>query len=291
VRRTFEGEDARVVGWTPGGEILYSTRRGPGLPTVHLVRLDPTTGRSVAIPLSQASDGTFSPDGKTLFFTRFAFQGSHTKRYRGGTAQSVWRYHEGDAEAHPLTADFTGTSKTPMLWQGRVYFVSDRDGTMNLWSMDENGGDLKQHTSHRGWDVTSPALDDGRIVYQLGADLRIYDITAGTAGKDEPLPIRLVSDFDQMRETWLPSPMDYLTATDLSPAGDRIALTARGQVFVVPVKKGRTVEVTRQPGVRYREARFFPDGKSVLARAAHQRRQGAALGGRALARRPLDRPL
>ncbi|MEA2601015.1 MAG: tricorn protease [Acidobacteriota bacterium] len=269
VRRTFEGEDARVVGWTPGGEILYSTRRGLGLPSTQLVRLDPATGKSVAVPLAQASDGMYSPDGKTLFFTRFAFQGSHTKRYRGGTAQSVWRFSpgggEGEAEATPLTGDFTGTSKNPMPWQGRVYFVSDRDGTMNLWSMDENGGDLKQHTTHRGWDVTSPALDDGRIVYQLGADLRIYDIAAGTTGKDEPLSIRLVSDFDQMRETWLPSPMDYLTSTDLSPAGDRLVLTARGQVFVVPVKSGRIVEVTRQPGVRYREARFFPDGKSVLA--------------------------
>ena len=42
-------------------------------------------------------------------------------------------------------------------------------------------------------------------------------------------------------------------------------LTARGQVFVAPVKEGRIVEVTRKPGVRYREARFLPDGKSVFA--------------------------
>ena len=26
-----------------------------------------------------------------------------------------------------------------MWWNGRVYFVSDRDGTMNLWSMNESG--------------------------------------------------------------------------------------------------------------------------------------------------------
>ena len=262
VRRTFEGSDARVVGWTPGGEILYSTRHWSGLPANQLLRLDPATGKSVLLPLAQAADGDFTPDGKTLFFTRFAFQGSHTKRYRGGTAQSLWRYREGDAEAIPLTADFQGTSREPMAWQGRVYFVSDRDGTLNLWSMDEDGHDLKQLTSHLGWDVTSPSLSDGRIVYQLGADLRIYDIAAA---RDAPLPIRLISDFDQMREAWVQSPMDYLTAFDLSPSGDRIVLTARGQVFVAPVKKGRFVEVTRKPGVRYREARFLPDGKNVLA--------------------------
>ena len=264
VRRTFEGAErggAVVAGWTPGGEILYATSQASGLPNTQLARLDPATGRRALIPLAQASEGCFAPDGKTLFFTRFAFQGSHTKRYRGGTAQSLWRF-DGSSEAAPLTADFPGTSRSPMVWQGRVYFVSDRDGTMNLWSMDERGGDLRQHTSHRGWDVTSPDLSGGRIVYQLGADLRIFDIAAS---QDAPLPIRLVSDFDQMRETWVKKPMDFLTASQLSPTGDRLVLTARGQVFVVPVKEGRTVEVTRKPGVRYREARFLPDGKSVFA--------------------------
>ncbi|HSK78444.1 MAG TPA: S41 family peptidase [Thermoanaerobaculia bacterium] len=262
VRRTFEGGRAYVVGWTPRGEVLYATDHYSTLPNAQLVRLDPATGRRELVPLSQASDGSFTPDGKTLFFTRFAFQGSHTKRYKGGTAQSLWRFTEGDAEAVPLTADYTGTSKTPMEWNGRVYFVSDRDGTQNLWSMDEKGGGLRQHTSHRGWDVTSPSLGDGRIVYQLGADLRIFDIAAG---QDAPLAVRLVSDFDQMREHWVKKPLDFLTSFSLSPKGDRIALTARGQVFVVPVKPGRIVEATRKPGVRYREARFLPDGRSVVA--------------------------
>jgi tricorn protease len=262
VRRTFEGEAARVVGWTPGGEILYSTFHDSTLPTAQLARLDPATGKRTLVPLAQASEGSYTPDGKTLFFTRFPFQGSHTKRYQGGTAQSVWRYTEGEAEAVPLTADFAGTSRSPLWWQGRVYFVSDRDGTMNLWSMDENGKDLRQHTSHRGFDVTSPDLSEGRIVYQLGADLRIFDIAAG---QDAPLAVRLVSDFDQLRETWIKKPLDFLTAVQLSPTGDRLVLTARGQVFVVPARQGRIVEVTRKPGVRYREARFLPDGKSVFA--------------------------
>ena len=118
-----------------------------------------------------------------------------------------------------------------MVWDGRVYFASDRSGVMNLWSMDESGHDLKQLTSHRGWDVTSPSLSEGRIVYQLGADLRLYDVAAA---KDEPLAIRLVSDFDQMRETWVQSPMDYLTAFDLSPSGDRLAGPSREYFLDLP---------------------------------------------------------
>ena len=261
-RRTWEGGDALVAGWTPDGRVLYATRHYSTLPSEQLVALDVRSGAHRLLPLPQASDGCYDPDGKTLFFTRLPFQGSHTKRYRGGTAQNVWAFVEGGAEAIPLTADFTGTSKNPMWWKGRVYFASDRDGTMNLWSMDERGADLKQHTHHVGLDVKSPALDAGRIVYQLGADIHLYNVGAD---HDSTVPISLATDFDQLRERWVDKPMDYLSASHLSPRGDRVALTARGQVFVAPVLQGRLVEVTRSSGVRYRQARFLPDGKSLVA--------------------------
>ena len=49
-----------------------------------------------------------------------------------------------------LTGNFDGESPSPMAFSGRVYHVTDRDGTMNIWSIDENGGDLTQHTRHSG---------------------------------------------------------------------------------------------------------------------------------------------
>jgi tricorn protease len=149
-----------------------------------------------------------------------------------------------------------------MWWDGRVYFVSDRDGTMNVWSMNPKGGELRQHTRHKGWDVKSPSLWDGGIVYQLGADLRWHDIRSG---RDEIIPLTLASDFDHQREKWVKKPMDFVTSAQFSPNGDRVVMTARGQVFVAPSGPGRLVEVTRQPSVRYRLARFMPDGKSLLA--------------------------
>jgi tricorn protease len=260
VRQTYGG--GRVVGWTPDGQVLYATDRYSTLPSTQLVRLDTRTHAETRVPLSQADDGSYTPDGRVLFFTRLPFQGSHTRRYKGGTAQNLWKLMDGAAEAQPLTADYPGTSKAPMWWQGRVYFASDRDGTMNLWSMDDAGGGLRQHTKHVGWDVATPALDAGRIVYRLGADLRIYDIAAD---RDAPLDVRIASDFDQTRETWVKKPMEYLTSATLSPTGDRVALTARGQVFVAPVKPGRLVEATRRSGVRYRQARFLPAGGSKPA--------------------------
>ncbi len=258
-RRTFDG-GATVVGWTPDGAVLYATRNYSTLPNTELVRLDTATNRPGLVPLAQAAEGSYDPSGATLFFTRQSFQGSHTRRYHGGTAQNIWRFTTGEPEAQPLTADYPGTSKDPMVWQGRVYFLSDRDGTMNLWSMTPDGGGLTQQTHHDGWDIRSAALEGGRVVYQLGADLRLFTIATG---EDREVPIALASDFDQMRERWISNPMDYLTAAHLSPTGDRVVLTARGQVFVAPAGPGRLVEASRQPGVRYRSARFAPDGRSA----------------------------
>ena len=260
-RLTFEG-GATVVGWSPQGEILYATRSLSTLPNDQLVRLNPATADRQPIPLAQASDGTFDPEGKTLIFTRLPFQGSSTKRYEGGTVQNLWRLDSGAPEAKPLTPGYPGTSKDPMWWKDRIYFLSDRDGIMNLWSTKPDGLDLRQHTQDKSYDAKSASLHDGRIVYQRGADLHLYDIGAH---QDQALSITLATDFDQQRERWVKKPMDYLTSAHLSPNGDRVVLTARGQVFVAPAKQGRLVETPRREGVRYRAGRFLPDGKSLLA--------------------------
>jgi tricorn protease len=260
-RHTFDGAVASVVGWTAAGDVLYATRRYSTLPSTQLARLNVTSGQRTTLPLAQASDGSYGTAGRTLYFTRFAFQGSYTKRYKGGTAQNIWRFVDGGPEAVPMTADFKGTSKNPMPWRGRVYFLSDRDGHMNLWSMTDAGTDLKQHTRHDGLDAQSPTQSNGRIAYQLGADLRLYDIQKQ---EDRAIPIRLVSDFDQLRERWVRTPLEWVTSVHLSPTGDRIVLNARGQLFVAPAQQGRIVEATRDKRIRYRVGRFFPDGKTLL---------------------------
>jgi tricorn protease len=261
IRLTYEGQQAQVAGWTPDGRVLYATPHYSTLTDVQLVAIDPRTRVRTFIPLAQAAEGAYDDTGKTLFFTRFRFQGSETKRYEGGTAQNIWRYSDGDREATPLTLDYRGTSRSPMWWNGRVYFASDRDGTMNLWSMNPDGSKLKQHTRHGDFGVKSPSLGRGRIVYQNGADLWLYDILSD---QDRVIPIAIQSDFDQMRERWVTKPAEHVSNMELSPNGDRVALTVRGKVFVVPAGQGRLAEVAGRRGVRYDQATFMPDGKSVL---------------------------
>jgi tricorn protease len=135
-------------------------------------------------------------------------------------------------------------------------------GTINIGSMDRDGRNPRQHTKHAGgFDVQSPSLANGRIVYQLGADLRVYDIAAD---RDAAVPVRLVSDFDQMRDRFVRTPADWISTAHVSPNGDRVVFTARGQLFVVPAQQGRIVDATRDGKTRFREGRFFADDTAPL---------------------------
>ena len=258
-RRTWDGE-SDPQGWSPDGRLLIATGRYATLPESELVLMDDRGNRDI-VPLAQAYEGAFSENGNTLFFTRWTRQWSETKRYKGGWAEHIWSF-DGKNEAVPLTSDYTGTSTNPMYWNGRVYFLSDRDGIMNVYSMTADGHDVKEESHQKIFDVQSASIDDGRIVYASGAELWLLDLKTG---QDAVIPITLVSDFDQLRQHWVTKPSQYLTQAHISPDGSELVLTARGEIWMAPAKTGRLVKVAGESDVRYRDARFLPDGKSIVA--------------------------
>ena len=261
-RITWEGSKGggpRVYGWTKEGKLIVSTSYYSTLPTRQLALIDPATLQYNRVPLAQADEGVFDENGN-LYFTRLAFQGSHTRRYKGGTAQNLWKF-DSKNEAIPLTADYAGTSKTPMFYQGRLYFLTDRDGTMNLWSMLPSGTDLKQHTHSIAWDLKDAELQNGKVIYQKQADLYLYDIASG---QEKVLDISLISDFDQKRPVWEKDPMKKLQAVSLSKTGTHVLLTARGRVFSAPVDGGRWAEITRKYGIRFKTAKFSGEKDDVV---------------------------
>jgi tricorn protease len=260
VRRTVEAEPSIPIGWTRGGKLIYSTEHYSTLPEKQLVIADLATGRRQRVPLSQASDAAMGPDG-TIFFTRPRFHRQSVKRYQGGTARNIWVFQPQTEEAVNLTSNTPRECHSPMVAGDRVYFATDRDGTMNIWSMSISGDDLTQHTHHSGFDVKTPSVGGHRIVYQLGADIWLLDIESGV---HQVIPITLASDLDQLREKWITKPAEELTSAHIHPKGESVVLTSRGRIFVAPTKHGRLVRASRKAGVRFRDACFLPDGESIL---------------------------
>ena len=261
-RWTYERDASVTNSWTPDGKLIYNTRAYSKVPDNQIVTIDLLSKKKTKVPLAQASEATYDGSGKTVYFVRPAYHRNVTKRYKGGTARQIWKFTYGENEAVKLTKDHLGGSHHPMWFSGRIYFITDRDGMMNIWSMNESGKDLKQHTNHKEFDVRSASISNGNIVYQVAADLWHYNITSNESKK---INIKLVSDLDQLRENWDDNPSQYITSVHTDSKGEKIVITARGRVFVAPVKSGRFVSFTDKKNVRYRDAVFSHDGEKIYA--------------------------
>lgn len=260
-RWTYESDFSATNGWTPDSEIVYDTRAFSTQPERQLVTINTKTKQKERIPLNQASEASYDASGNTIYFVRPSFHGNVTKRYKGGTARQLWKYTKGSTEAVRITNGYNGESHHPMWYNNRVYFLSARDGIMNIWSIDENGNDLQQHTKHIGFDARESSIsNNGTIVYKLGADIWKFNISSSA---NEKIDIRLASDLDHQREKWVENPQMYGSAIHPDKDGKRIVITARGRVFVAPVDTGRFVEFTDKKNVRLNDAVFSADGKEL----------------------------
>ncbi|MFZ6656631.1 S41 family peptidase [Undibacterium sp. TJN19] len=265
-RISFENDGVSVLGWTPSGEVLVSTLNSTG-PSSHKIvaAINPQTMLRRVFPVTDANEAALDDSGKFLYFTRFGLHvtGDNAKQYRGGATAQVWRYDiQGKTEAVQLFANDNSNNRSPMWWKGRLYFVSDRNGAFNLWTANPDGSDAHILTQHKEWDVRNASLGDGKIAYQLGADLQVFDIASG---KDQMLNIDLVSDFDQQRKRQIKSPLDYLTDVEVAGKEERLVFTARGHLAVAGSTAQRRIDLPIPENARARAAVFSHDDKYVYA--------------------------
>ena len=89
-RLTFMGEDDLAITWTPDNrEIVFqSTRDEEGVNRFHKIAFE-NGSLAEALPLPQAEQGTFSPDGTKIAYNPRNFF-SEWRYYRGGMTAPIW---------------------------------------------------------------------------------------------------------------------------------------------------------------------------------------------------------
>lgn len=254
-RLTFEGGFIQVIGWTPDGRVMFSSRLAGGGQGEVLYTVSPQGGEATPVPLWRATDATFGSDGRTLFFSRrglFARARDNAVLYRGGGMEQLWRWTMGsDAEAVRLLADFGAPIRHPMSAAGRIWFLSDKSGKDALWSVAEDGSDLRQVSPDLPFPVLHASIDGDTAFLQNGADLYAVSLASGRLSK---LSIDLVTDREQTRIRALGEPLGQLEAARISPSGETVAITARGRVALAAPKQLRRVEFAVPVAARARQA-------------------------------------
>lgn len=252
------GPNNIVMTWTrDGSRIVYRNRISDSFDG-KLYKVGKEGGLSEVIPLPEGGFCSYSPDGKRLAYNRVMREFRTWKYYKGGMADDVWIYDPEKKSVENITNN-EAQDIFPMWIGDEIYFASDRDKTMNLFVYDTKSGQTSKVTNFTDYDVKFPSCFGNTIVFENGG--YIYKLDASTK-KAEKVSVTLAAD-NVFARTEFKDGADYVTAASLSPNGERLAVTARGEVFDLPASKGVTRNITRSPGAHDREAVWSPDGKWI----------------------------
>lgn len=237
------GYDNQVYGWTPDGRsvVFRSLRDGWTLSDNRLYTVPTDGGLPTPLPMPQSGAGDVSPNGRQVVYSPLFRDFRAWKRYEGGWAEDLWVFDLASHDARNITND-RRTDRDPMWIGERIYFDSDRSGTLNLYSVRPDGGDLRQLTSGTTWDVRWPSADEtGQVVYELGGELHVFDTRTNA---DRKLDIMVLDDGLAARPHHQ-SVARFIEDFAVSPNGARALFTARGDVFTAPAEHGPTRNLTR----------------------------------------------
>jgi len=244
-----------VVGWHPTkNKIIFMAYRPgyPGFLRLYLISPD-GTGLEELI-MHEAAQGSFSPDGSKIAYNKVSREKRTWKRYKGGKAQDVYLYNFETDEEKNLSL-FEGTDRIPMWIGDKIYFSSDRDRLLNIYSVDPSTDSIEQLTFHKEYDVRRPGEGGNQIVYEHGGEIMVLDINTKEIRK---VAIDIETDLPEVR-TYLKEVKENITGIDCSPGGERALIVARGEIFTVPVKEGITRNLTNSSGARDKDAAWSPD--------------------------------
>ncbi len=258
-RVTFHPGVDEVIGWHPiKNKVLFRSNRLSWSRFDRLFLISPDGSGLEVLPLHEAGRGAFSPDGQKIVYNRIAREDRTWKRYHGGMAQDLWLYDFSTGKDRRLTA-FEGTDRLP-LWVGdQIYFASDREHTLNLFTFNLESGAIDKVTNHDTWDARRPETDGRRIVYEQGGDLQLFD---PETGENRRLDITIATPARETRP-YRRKVAEDITDIAVSPKGGRALISARGEVFTVPQEHGATRNLSNTPGARERNAVWSPDGRLI----------------------------
>ena len=255
------GPNNIVMGWTPDGRSIIYRSRWYAFSSLRglLFTVPAEGGEPVQIPTTEGSFCSYSPDGTKLALNRMYREFRTWKYYRGGQADDIWINTVGTTELENIT-DNDAQDVFPMWIGDKIYFLSDRDQTMNLFCYDTETKQTSKLTDFTEYDCKFPSFSQDWIVFENGGYIYKYSVKDGSCSKvtvylnDEGILAR-----DGIK-TWNGG---RRSSFSLSPDGSRVLTTFRGDVFSVPASEGAVYNFTRTPGAHDRDAVWSPDGKWI----------------------------
>jgi len=254
------GPNNIVMAWTPDSKYIIYRSRKQSFNSFkgQLFKVSVGGGLSEELPLPAGGFCSFSPDGKKLAMNRIFREFRTWKYYQGGMADDIWTY---DFDTK-VTTQITKTKAQeifPMYYKNTIYFLSDRDRTMNLFSFNLDSKQTLKLTQNTDYDIKFPSINGNMIIFEKGGYLYTFNADNQDIKK---IDIQIDNDLRWGRDRYVDASKS-MRNIDISPKGSRLLISARGEVFNIPAKEGVSYNLTKSSGAHDRQAVWSPDGKHI----------------------------
>ena len=221
-------------------------------------------GRPVMFSSVPMEDINVSPDGRSfLYHDRKGYEDAWRKHHTSSITRDIWLCTAavGRERRFRKITTFDGEDRTPVWAQDgkSFYYLSERDGSFNIYRSDIEGRNITRLTSHTGHPVRFlSAAKDGTLCYGFNGE--IYTLKEGEPAKK--VAVSIVADtYDRHLVKQLKS--SGATEISVSPEGKEVAFVMRGDVYVTSVEYKTTKQITDTPE-QERDIDFSPDGRSLV---------------------------
>lgn len=268
-RLTFHPGADTAIDWSPdGSEVAFVSRRETNAGrSQQLYHVSVDGGLPEQQMKARVFRGRYNSNARQFASIAYgpAYNGlyggsSGWKGYRGGTTPSIQLFDMRRDRVTTIPGERVNDIE-PMWVGDQVYFLSDRanDEILNLYRFNPDDGTVTKVTNETVWDIRAADVDGDTIIYEAGGQLKTFSTQSG---QTTTLSVSLNPDLPQLQTRWK-SVAGQMTSAHLSKSGKRVAVTARGEVFSVPVKDGAVRNLSDSSGVREYSAQWSPDGTQI----------------------------
>jgi tricorn protease len=261
-RLTWHPGTDMAIGFTPDGKrVLFASQRSSFTTRyTQLYTVSITGGYPEKLEIPNAHDAAWSPDGSMMAYNPIAPRHGQWKNYRGGTVARIWIYTFADRSVVRIPQPQGGCNDTHPMWIGdKVFFLSDRNGEMNLFSYSPGSGEVMQLTRHEDFPVLNASATNGKIIFEQAGYLHIFNTETSA---EKRLTIGIAADLLELRPRYVKG-ANYIRSADISPTGSRALFGYRGEIITLPAEKGDARNITLTPGTHEKFPAWSPDGKTV----------------------------
>ena len=252
------------VAFTDGGHVLFESAVMPTAQSIffasssfpQLYSVSVSGGRPTLFSELTMKSPSINAQGDVLYHDQKGYEDEWRKHHTSPIARDIWLRHDGH---YRQLTHFAGEDRNPVWGQGDTYYyLSEEDGTFNVYRATLGGQGRQQLTHYKGNPVRFLSrANDGTLAF--GYDGELYTLREG----EEPRKVKVSVSSDRT-DSELNRQLRYSGASEIavSPNGKEVAFVMHGDVYVTSVDYQTTKQITDTPE-QERSISFSPDGRSI----------------------------